>query len=110
MRLLQRMQHDRHVAVMMVGAVIGQHVVTGHARHDAAVGIDKDLARFVVVDIVVADLVRRHAAADPDIEAPTGEVIEHRDLLQKPQRRIERQQINQRTEPDMFVSRATAAR
>jgi hypothetical protein len=52
-----------------------------------------------VGDLVVAELERRHAAADTDLEPAVAEVIEDDDLLGEPQWRIERQQINQRPEP-----------
>ncbi len=52
-----------------------------------------------MLDLVILELERRHAAADADLEPAIAQVIEHADLLDQPQRRIERQQIDQRTEP-----------
>ena len=50
-------------------------------------------------DLVIAELERRHAAADADLEPAVAQMIEDADLLGQPQRRIERQQIDQRPEP-----------
>ncbi len=61
--------------------------------------VDEDLARIRVRDLVIAELERRDAAADADLEPAVAEVVEDADLLGQPQRRIERQQIDERPEP-----------
>ena len=52
-----------------------------------------------MLDLVILQLERRHAAADADFEPAVAQVIEHADFLDQPQRRIERKQVDQRPEP-----------
>jgi acetaldehyde dehydrogenase (acetylating) len=73
--------------------------VDGQRRMKAVIGIDKNIARLLVRDLVIAELERRHAAPDAHIEAAVAQVIEDADLLGQPQRRIQRQQIDERPEP-----------
>jgi hypothetical protein len=98
MRLLQRPQRDRHILIDKMLAGIAE-LVRGQAGADAFVRIDEDFARLIVLDLVEFQFIGRHAAADADIEPAVAEMIEHADFLDQPQRRIERQQINQRPEP-----------
>jgi hypothetical protein len=70
--------------------------------HDAAVGVDEYLARLIVLDLVILELEGRNAAADADLGAAVGQVIEHADLVDHSQRRIERQEIDQRPHLDLF--------
>ena len=98
MRLLQRPQRDRHVLVDEVLAPVGERVGR-QAGADAVERIDEDVARVVVRDLVEAELVGRDAAADADLEPAVAEMVEHADFLDHAQRRIERQQIDQRPEP-----------
>src|SRR3989442_274685 len=99
MRLLQGLERNRHVLVAEMLAGIGERV-GGQPRADAAERIDENLARPVVLDLVVLELERRDAAADADLEASLAQVIENADFLDQPQRRIERQQVDQRPEAD----------
>ena len=101
MRLLQRPQRYRHVLIDEVFALVGERVGR-QAGADAVERIDEDVARVVVRDLVEAELVGRDAAADADLEPAVAEMVEHADFLDHAQRRIERQQIDQRPEPHAF--------
>jgi hypothetical protein len=101
MRLLQRPQCDRHVVVDVVLALVGERI-GGQTGTDAGESVEENIARIVVLDLVVLELVGRHAAADADVEPAIAQVIEHADFLDQAQRRIERQQINQRAKPHTF--------
>ena len=101
MRLLQRPQRDRHV-VIEVAAAFETERLRYQAGPDAVVGLEKNVTRIVVHDIVKFQLIGRHAAADADIEAAVAQMIEHADFLDQPQRRIERQQVDQRAEPQLL--------
>ncbi len=72
----------------------------GEAVAQSREGVEEDVARLARRDLVVVELERRHAAPDADVEPAVAEVIEHRDLLDQAQRRIERQQIDERAEAD----------
>ena len=71
MRLLQRPQRDRHVLVCVVLALVGERVGR-QAGADAVEGVDENVARLVVRDLVVLQLERRDAAADADLERGRG--------------------------------------
>ena len=73
--------------------------VGGQPGAEAIEGVDENLARILVLDLVILELERRDPAADTDFHPPIAQVIEHGDLLDQPQRRIEREQIDQRAEP-----------
>src|SRR6185369_13676476 len=62
MRLLQRPQCDRDVFVLIMFARIVEQV-GGQAGADAVERIDEDVARIVVLDLVIFELERRHAPA-----------------------------------------------
>jgi hypothetical protein len=49
--------------------------------------------------LVESEFVGRDAAADADLEPAVAEVVEHADFLDQAQRRIKRQQIDQRPKP-----------
>jgi acetaldehyde dehydrogenase (acetylating) len=94
-RLLQGPQRDRHVLVGEVIARIVQHIGP-QARTDALECVDENLPRLIVFDLVIFELIGRHAAADADIEPAVTEVIDDGDFLDQPQRRVKRQQIDER--------------
>ena len=50
---------------------------------------------MVRIDAVIADLVRRRAAADADFEAAVAEMVEHADFFREPQRMMRRQDVDQ---------------
>jgi len=68
MRLLQRAQLDRHVLVRIVLALIGKAIRRQAGVH-ALERVDENVARTIVLDFVIFQLVRRYAAADADIDA-----------------------------------------
>ena len=51
------------------------------------------------IDAVVADLVRRDAAADAEFEAAAAHLVEHADLVDQSERMIEVEGVDQRAEP-----------
>ena len=69
---------------------------------EAVIGVEEDLAGFLMIDLVEIELERRHAAPHPQLEPPLAQVIEHTDLLGEPERRIERQQIDQWAHPHLL--------
>src|SRR5207249_10154768 len=54
---------------------IAERVVRQRRRH-AVESVDEDVARILVRDLVIAELERRDAAADADVEPPVAEMIE----------------------------------
>ena len=68
-------------------------------RGQAVEGVDEDVARFRGGDLVIGKLIGRYAAPDSDLEPAVAEMIEDADFLGQPQRRNQRQQIDQRPEP-----------
>src|SRR5262249_43965918 len=80
MRLLQRPQRNRHVFELVILAGVAERV-RGQARADAAERIDEDRARFLVIDLVILELERRYAAADPHFHASVTEMVENANLL-----------------------------
>src|SRR3984957_14815572 len=98
MRLLQRPQGDRDILVGEVWPAIGERV-RYEPGADAVERIDEDVARLLMLDLVIFQLERRYSPADAHFEATMAQVIEHADLLDQAQRGVEREQIDQRTEP-----------
>ena len=72
----------------------------GQAGANAFERIDENIARALVIDLVKAELERRHTAADPDFETAIAQMVEHADFLDQAQRRAQRQKIDERSEPD----------
>jgi hypothetical protein len=72
-RFLQRPQRDWHAVVFVVGPGITERV-GGQADAEAFEGVDEDLARILVLDLVVLELERRHAAADAHHATPLNMV------------------------------------
>jgi hypothetical protein len=98
MRLLERLQHHRHVLEAVEFALEGENVGGQPLLDDAhASGLARAVGR---VDAEKADLDRRHAAPDAHLQAPAAHLVEHADLLDQPQRVVERQEIDQRPEPE----------
>ena len=98
LRLLQRPHGDRHVLVFVVFAGVAQRVA-GQPGAEASERVDEDVARVVVLDLVKLQLIGRDPTADADVEPAAAQMIEHADFLDQPQRRIERQQIDDRPQP-----------
>jgi hypothetical protein len=94
MRALHGPQNHRHVAKLVVLAFEGE-LVRGEALEDELEGLVIDVAGGCKIEAVGAGLERRHAAPDPELEAPAAHLIEHADFLDQAQRMVERQQIDQ---------------
>ena len=99
MRPLQRPQRDRHVRIVEVRAGVAERVAD-QTGPDAGVGVRENLAGLLVIDLVIVEFEWRHPAADPHFQPAMAQMIEHADFLDQPQRRIERKEIDERTEPD----------
>ena len=98
-RLLERTQLHRDVVVPVVPALEGQPLL-GQPCQDDRQRLVEDRARLAIVDPEVAKLVRRDATADAQLEPTTREVVEHADLLDEPQRVVERQDVDERSQAD----------
>src|SRR5215475_1452390 len=97
MRALHGPQNHRHVAKLVVLAFEGK-LIRGETLEDELEGLVIDAAGGCKIEAVSPGLERRHAAPDPELEAPTAHLIEHADFLDQAQRMVERQQIDQRSE------------
>src|SRR5262249_36679031 len=82
-------------AIAAVVDALLRETLVEHVQNMLVVG-----ARLLEIDAVGVELHRRDAAPHADVEAAAAEVIEHAQLLQQPQRMVERQQIEQRAEAD----------
>src|SRR5262252_347907 len=99
MRALQRPDHDRDILegeaiAAVVDALLGEALVE-NIQDVLVVG-----ARLLEIDAIGVELHGRDAAPHADVEAAAAEMIEHAELFQQPQRMVERQEIEQRAEPD----------
>ena len=98
MRLLQWRKLHRHVLETMGPRLGVQHLFLQPAHHDVQrFGIDPGSILRVLT--VIFKLDGRRAAAEPDVEPSAAEVIEHADLLDHPQRMMQRERIDHRAEP-----------
>ncbi len=75
--------------------VIGQ-LVLGQPDADRIEGFAELRRAGGEIDAVKPDLDRRDATPDPIHKAPAAHLVEHADLVDQPQRMIERQQIDHR--------------
>ena len=98
MRLLQRPDLHRHVLVLEALALMVEPL-RRHALDQHLERLLEHLPRGLRVDAVIIELERRHAAADADLQPAMAHVVENADLLDQPQRRVERQQVAQHAEP-----------
>src|SRR5262252_1459686 len=90
MRPLYRLQDHRHLLEIIELAAEGQ-LIARQALLDHTQGLGK-LARPVGrIDAEEADFERRNAAAHPQLEPSTAQLVEHADLFDEPDRMIERQ-------------------
>ena len=99
MWFLNRAQLHRKIGVVVIPAVVVQHLAGETVEHD--------LERFVVEatdfgvrDTKMADLECRDATPNTELETPPAQVIEHANLFDQPERSVERQNIDQRPEKD----------
>src|SRR5262245_6992450 len=67
MRQLQRAQLDRNILVSIVLAFVGKRIGREPGA-DALEGIDENVTRAIVLDLMIFQLVRRYTAADADVE------------------------------------------
>jgi hypothetical protein len=95
--LLRRLHDDRHMVEIIELAVIGQ-LVFGQADADDVESLAEALHAGLEVDAVEPDLDRRDAAADAIEKSAAAHLVEHADLVDQPQRVVERQQIDHRSE------------
>ena len=77
--------------------MIGQ-LIFGQTDTDGVEGFAELLHAGIELDTVEPDLDRRDAAADAIEKPPAAHLVEHADLIDQPQRMIERQQIHHRAE------------
>src|SRR5262249_37335691 len=97
MRRLEGFKLHRHVVDMKEPAV-ERESASGQAFKNEVERLGIDILRLRWVLPVVNELLRHRAAAEADLEPPAAQLIEHADLLDHPQRVIERQRVDQRTE------------
>src|SRR5262249_25886499 len=97
MRLLPPARRGRRILVIEVAAGIAE-LIGGQPGADAVERVDENLARIVVLDLVIFQFEGRHAAADSYFQPSVAEMIEDTNLLDQAQRRVEREQVDQRAE------------
>ena len=97
MRLLHGPQHDRHI-IEIVKFAVERQLVGREALLDELQRLGKLPRTRTVIDAVEADLYRRDAATDAELETAAAELIEHADLLEQANRMIKRQRIDERAE------------
>lgn len=99
MRALQRREGQRHVAIGVVLAGMIDAAVAPTAE-DHLERFHVHRLRFGRIDAEGGDLPGQHAAADADLQTPARQIIEHAQLLDQPQRIVERQAEHHRAEPE----------
>src|SRR5262245_10088148 len=109
MRALQRPQDHRHV-VKLVMLALERQLVAGKALQDELEGLVVNLPGLREVEAVSACLERRDTAHDPELEAPAAHLYEHADFLDRAQRMIERQEIDEGPKRNVLVRCVMAAR
>src|SRR5256885_4106309 len=98
-RLLERSQHHRHLAVRVARPAVLEHLVRQPGQNHLE-RLAVDLLGLERVQVEVRHLVRHDAAPDAEVEAPARHLIEHADLLDQPQRIVERQAVDARPQAD----------
>ena len=91
-------EQHRDILEIVVLAFEGEFV-RRQPLHQQLKGLVIDALRLAEVETVEFGLERRHAAADAEFEPAVAHLIEHADFFDQPDRMIERQQIDQRPEP-----------
>src|SRR6267154_2801672 len=97
------MDFDWRVGETIMRPFVRQPVLA-QSRDDHLERFLEYLARFEKIYVVITQLERRDSAPHSNLEAPAAHLIEHADLLDKPKRIVEREQIDQR--PQMNPPRA----
>ena len=98
-RTLERRQLHRDVVVAVVLATVGQP----RARQAGDDHLERFLehrARARRIEAVIADLVGGHAAPHAELEPSAAQVVEHADLADQPEGRVQGQQIDERAQPN----------
>ena len=98
-RTLQRLHDHRHVVKVEPIALIVD-AVAGEALVEDIENVIEIPARLAKVHPIGLELHRGNTAPEADVESPIAEMIEHAQLLEQPQRMVEREKIEQRAEPD----------
>src|SRR5271155_5047111 len=99
MRLLQRTQLHRHVAVVIELAFVGQRVVR-QSGHDSLERFLEHRLRLVGINSSELQLEWHDAAPDANLEPSAAQVVKHANLFDQPRRRIEREHVAKRSEMD----------
>jgi hypothetical protein len=76
-------------------------VLVGPDAANDVEGFEKHLARLLLVDPERAKFRWAQAAAEAHVEAPAGQIVEHRCLLGDEQRMPEREDVDHAGKPDM---------
>src|SRR5258705_10113318 len=97
MRLLHRLEDERHVVECVVLAAEADASRAQRLHHDL-VGLEVHRLRLRRIDAERGDLERGHAAADAELEPPSAQVVESADLLGEAQGVVERQRIDEGAE------------
>jgi hypothetical protein len=85
------------VTEIVIFAFVGQFVGGQAAQqHLQRFGVHRTGIRRIIAEIAVLD--RRDAAPDAQQQASTAHLVQHADLIDQPQRMIQRQRVDQRAE------------
>src|SRR5262249_56481197 len=98
-RALHGLELHRHAAELVMTPAIRQRLLRQPGEDDLERFL-VDLGRFQEIHVVVRELVGRDATPDAELEAPAAQLIEHANLLDQAERKIERQDVDERAEPD----------
>jgi hypothetical protein len=98
-RLLERPQVHGEVIEAVEVSGIGELVVTEPFPHDGQrlhiARVVRLGVRFLTPEVCLHDAAPPH----PDVETPAAQVVEHADLLDQPERMMQRQNVHARAEP-----------
>ena len=92
--------HDHRHVVKVEPIALIVDAVAGEALVEDIENVIEIPARLAKVHPIGLELHRGNTAPEADVEAPMAEMIEHAQLLEQPQRMVEREKIEQRAEPD----------
>ena len=101
MRALHRLEQHRHRVELVVGAREGEFLARQPLHHDLK-GLVIHLAGFAEIDGVGCASRGTTPRPTPSCRRPPLMLIEHADFFDQPDRMIERQQIDHRSEPQGF--------
>ena len=100
-RVLERLRRERNRREVVVRAVRARDLAGRERVADDAERVLETLLRLrpVAAEPVVLD--RRDSAADAEVEAAAGELVDHAHVLDDLDRVMQRQQLHHRAEPDL---------